>query len=972
MNEKGFFIFWACFCLPIAAWAQSIQLGDSLLKQGKQYDGSGNMQQAAFYYGEAYQIYRNFKDTTSWLEAGKEYASALVYRSKNDQAMELYKMLLRVDHPGNDVYNRGDIYNSMGWASNQIGKVDQAVEYYQKSLPLALESSDSLLIGIVYDNLGATQSEQGNYLKSLELRQKALPYFQSLNNQQSIAKTLNNIGSIYAELSLLDKAVEYYNQSLAIREEIGDVRMLSTIYDNIAGVQRDLGNYDQALIAFQKSLSYSKRAGTPRSTARILNNIGLLYKTLGEYDKARDYYRQSLAIKEETSGPRSLATTTNNLGKLLWEQGETEEAADHYQKSLALRKQVGNPYDIASSLNMMVDLELQEGDHKQARSYTHQIQAIGDSTENYNILKNASNHLGKINAAENNDRVALQHYKKAYAYSEYLPASNRLDILQQVAREYHKLNSDSAVVYGQKAVDIIEQNRLNAGATSDLKTGYFKKHSDFYKELASWVLQYEQDTARAFQLAEQAKARSFSDDLAKASQNIDQTLPEEVRVNREEQRNNIDSLYTQLETAEKAKKQAQISDDIRTAELNYAAYENKLMDEYPELEKMERPEPISLPRAQNLTDDQTAVLEYAVADNELIMFFISRDEVRVDQFSLPDDRPLDSVLTARVTDFRDAILANAKRTELRDASDQLYNALLNPFEESLDDYSNLVIVPDGALTYLPFEALLRNDRYLIEDFRIKYEPSLTSLTLLDTPEPVDQKELLAVAGSQFSEDRERVLSNNQLSALPSTVIEVDSIASHFRQVSMLKEDEVSEQAFKNLLQQNRYRYVHMATHGIIDEDRPRRSGLALSAKGEITASSKEDGMLRSSEIFGLDITSDMVVLSACNTGLGKVVKGEGILGLQRSFFYAGTSTVVVSLWNVYDRSTASLMTEFYKALINGEEESWIDSMLRWVGWDQSIPFGQKATAMRQAKLQMIDHPLFNHPIYWAPFIVVGR
>src|SRR5699024_4331325 len=145
------------------------------------------------------------------------------------------------------------------------------------------------------------------------------------------------------------------------------------------------------------------------------------------------------------------------------------------------------------------------------------------------------------------------------------------------------------------------------------------------------------------------------------------------------------------------------------------------------------------------------------------------------------------------------------------------------------------------------------------------------------------------------------------------------------------------------------------------------------AEAAVTASSKEDGILRSSEIFGLDLGSDMVVLSARNTGLGKVVKGEGMLGIQRSFFYAGTETVVVSLWSVYDRSTASLMKEFYKALIHDTaEESWIDTMLRWTGWDESIPFGKRAAAMRQAKLKMIEHPLFNHPVYWAPFIVVGR
>jgi len=356
------------------------------------------------------------------------------------------------------------------------------------------------------------------------------------------------------------------------------------------------------------------------------------------------------------------------------------------------------------------------------------------------------------------------------------------------------------------------------------------------------------------------------------------------------------------------------------------------------------------------------------------MFLIGRDEVRVEQFSLPRGQPADEALTSRVTRFRDLILSNAGRKELHTTAKDLFNILIKPFEQLLSQYSNIIIVPDGPLAYLPFGALLLDNRYLVEYFRIKYVPSLTSLTLLDSPEPVDRKELLAVAGSQVSVNiNNHLASTSRLSALPSTLMEVDSIASLFQRVSVLKDKHVSEQAIKHLLQQDRYQYVHLATHGLIDEDRPGRSGLTLSAEAAVTASSKEDGILRSSEIFGLDLGSDMVVLSACNTGLGKVVKGEGMLGIQRSFFYAGTETVVVSLWSVYDRSTASLMKEFYKALIHDTaEESWIDTMLRWTGWDESIPFGKRAAAMRQAKLKMIEHPLFTHPVYWAPFIVVGR
>jgi CHAT domain-containing protein len=301
--------------------------------------------------------------------------------------------------------------------------------------------------------------------------------------------------------------------------------------------------------------------------------------------------------------------------------------------------------------------------------------------------------------------------------------------------------------------------------------------------------------------------------------------------------------------------------------------------------------------------------------------------------------------------------------------------LIEPFSEHIHNYDNLIIVPDGALAYLPFEALRNDNRYLIERFKIKYVPSVSSLTLLKESEPEHEKQLLAVAGSEVvnidSETGRRV---NSYSALPSTLVEVDSIASHFSAVTKLKNEEVTESALKRHLNR-RYRYIHIASHGYIDEDQPNQSGLRLSGSGVIEASSEDDGLLKSSEIYRLNLSSDMVVLSACNTGMGKVVKGEGMLGLQRSFFYAGTSTVVVSLWNVYDRSTASLMNEFYKSILKQRQNSgssWWDKIARRIGWDDSIPFGEKAAAMQTAKLQLIDHPIYNHPVYWAPFIVVGR
>ncbi|HEX6983175.1 MAG TPA: CHAT domain-containing tetratricopeptide repeat protein [Balneolaceae bacterium] len=972
MNKRRF-LFLLAWLFPLSLSGQSLQLADSLFKKGRFYDEQGKMRQSAFYYREAYNVYREHQDTTGWLKAGKEYASALVYRSNNGRAMELYKMLLEVKHRANDVYNRGDILNSMGWSSRRIGKLDQALSYYQKSLPLALESRDSLLIAVVFNNIGVVYFKKGNYPGSLDYYRKSLPYYKGLGSLTSFARTLANIGHIYKELSVYGKALDYYRRSLIIRSQLENVNQLAGIHDLIAGVQFELGNYNQSLTALQKSLEYRREAEVPQATASTLNDIGLLYKNLGQYDKALDYYQQSLVIGKKTSGPASIAITTRNIAMVLWQQEKYEQASELYKKALTLKRRINNSYDIALSLQDLIRMELQSGNYYLARQYAGELKAIGDSTNSNDILADVYTWLGEIEKRQENFQQSLAHYKKAYVYSRFLSHSEQITPLKNIAEAFHRLNSDKAITFGQKAVAIIEESRTKAGALSELKSGYFSRHADFYIQLASWVLNYRQDKAEAFRLVELAKARSLSDELAKAAQDIAERLPEEVRIERNQKRHHINRLYSELEAAENSEQHASIQQKIRVAELSYAAYESSLYAEYPELRRFKSPEPLSLGEARVLAGEGTALLEYAVTDNQLIMFLISQNEVRVEQFSMSDDQGLEAELTARVSAFRSAVLAHASETVLQRRSSDLYNVLIEPFEDDLKKYSNLIIVPDGALSYLPFEALMQGGHYLIENYSIKYVPSLTSLTLLDSYASIEDKKLLAIAGSQFSQNELGTFRKSSLAALPSTLIEVDSIASHFKRPSVLTNREVSEGTVKKLLNRNDYQFIHFATHGVIDEERPWRSGLALSIKGKLTASSTEDGMLRSSEIFGLRLNTEMVVLSACNTGLGDVVSGEGILGMQRAFFFAGASTVVVSLWNVYDRSTAFLMNQFYDFILkNTGDEDWVDSLLRWVGWDESIPFGQKATAMRKAKLQMINHPLYNHPVYWAPFIVVGR
>jgi CHAT domain-containing protein len=314
--------------------------------------------------------------------------------------------------------------------------------------------------------------------------------------------------------------------------------------------------------------------------------------------------------------------------------------------------------------------------------------------------------------------------------------------------------------------------------------------------------------------------------------------------------------------------------------------------------------------------------------------------------------------------FRDAILSRAPEDSIKSLSEPIYQQIVAPFQNALSSYENIIIVPDAFLTYLPFEALQSNNNYLVSKFNIKYAPSMTGFSLITKPQQNTPPTLLAVGNSdQYA---------SQMPTLPSVDHEVKSIAGLFEEAATQNIKNVTEGIVKKRIQDN-YSFIHVAAHSIIDEENSAQNGIMLGRlKNETTL--EDDGFLRSSEIYRLNIPGSVVVLSACESGIGQMINGEGMLGLQRAFFTAGASTVVVSLWDVYDRSTTRFMPLFYKALLENND-SWADSwqnMLRWAGWDESVPFGQNAAALRAAKLTMLDHPKYRHPVYWAPFVVVGR
>ncbi|TVQ13302.1 MAG: CHAT domain-containing protein, partial [Balneolaceae bacterium] len=325
-----------------------------------------------------------------------------------------------------------------------------------------------------------------------------------------------------------------------------------------------------------------------------------------------------------------------------------------------------------------------------------------------------------------------------------------------------------------------------------------------------------------------------------------------------------------------------------------------------------------------------------------------------------------------ITDFRIAIENGRPLPEINRYGADLKKMLIDPAGDVINGASNLIIVTDGPLSYLPFEVLPRGNGYLISDFNLKYVPSMTVYSLLPGKRTAYDRDIFILSNPEFG-DLEQYSSfvNTPLTRLPHTRIEADSVASRFSGATRYHGAAATGAVIK-AHDLSRYRYIHLATHGIINMQHPRMSGLVLASSGQ-GSPGDNDAFLRVPEIHTLKLNADLVVLSACNTGLGQILKGEGVLGLQRAFFLAGSSSVMSSLWPVQDRSTASLMARFYRELhrLGDQDNTW---RYRMAGWFSNEPdkFGHKARALRNAKLEMINDPRFSHPRQWGGFVVHGR
>ncbi len=944
---------------------------DSLYQIGSTFYSQAKYEQAAEAYQFAAKAYLQKNDSLKWAGAVLREGDALMNRGEVQKGLDLFLFVNAHQPIAADAALRAEIQQDLGRIYRELEQYEKSKEHYLKGIEFANASKDSVLIATLNNNASYPYLYTGDYEKAFFYQKKAKQLYEATGKTYELAFVLNGIFLTARRLGLNALANKYIRQSLAIAKKVGNADMLDVAYHNTGSSYYALGKPDSAIIFYQKSLDISRELKNPYDITHTLINIGGLYKESGDAENALLYYNEALDYNRTTNRPISIANNLSLIGSVAANQGDYATASVFFKEAISKLEGVSSPEKRAEVYFNMAKMELDQKNYTKADEYISVSYRM--ARENNMPLVKAKSHkfYGKLAAEQGDFRKSLNEYRIYYNLTSKEIFTTSVWATIYLARAYEKVNSDSAFVLAEKAFGQIDSFRTNvAGLT--FRAGFFSKYAKFYNEVAEWFISQKGDTRKAFELVEAAKARVLMDELAEAEENLYQKLDESTLIHKQQMLKQIDRLHTQIRDAQNDREKEALRNDLKNLKFKYETFLNEVRGEIPEWEAFEYPEPLSAQGAMALIDAKTALIEYAFAGNQLMRFFITDNDITASVIDSLKNQSAKEYLSNDIRRFRKQIIQHKKEI----SSENLYSSLI-PEESLLKAHiTQIVVVPEGALSFLPFEALRNKNRYLIQDYNVKYLPSASIYPFIKEPHREVKYNLLAIAGSSFDDNNVRdkeVGSQKKYTSLPSTLLEVNSIATNFDNAKVLKNEDVTEAGLKSF-NLGDFRFLHFATHAEIDENHPSQSGLLLSKKTEVESLFGEDGRLNSTEISGLHLNADLVTLSACNTAMGKIVTGEGLLGLQRSFLTAGASSVVVSMWSIYDRSTSEFMSDFYKKMLKYEQEEYglWSQTLDWFGFYTYPMFDYKAKALRDAKLDMIAHPYYNDPVYWAPFILIGK
>ena len=838
------------------------------------------------------------------------------------------------------------------------GDLKQALRIQALASTIAERAGAPQAQALALNNTGLIYYDQGDFAEALNWYQRSLALSESLHDDAGTARSLNNMGAVLMDCGDLSGAWDNFQKSLALGEKTHNARLISNATGNMAIIYGRRGDYLQALALLKKTYDMHEPSGDKRALSIDLIDIGNVFLWQGDYAQSENYFQRSLATAESGGLKPLMAYALGDLGRLADFRGDLPDAIAKYEKSLAICNEVGDKVCASNALSFIGSISSELGNQAKAIDYFRKslemYQAMsggGEQTFNLARLAGAYNRKGDfaeaLRTAAEAVRLAENSGIREAAWRAHLEAGKAYQGLHESARAEREL---------AQSITTIEEIRLNVAGAETEQENFFEDKLEPYHRMLGVLVAAKRDR-EAFQFAERAKARVLVDVLKNGRTQLAELMTAEERDRDRDLRIKLASLNARLMRANQAPAPdaglvSRLSAELEQARLAYSGYETALYAQHPQWKLQSGAvEPVTLEQALQLTPEaDAAFVEFVVTDDTLYTFVSARGAVRV--FSAPVSR---KKLADQVEQFRRQLAE--RNLGFRASAAALYGLLLAPAARELQNKHHLILIPDGVLWELPFQALINPaGQYVLDTASVSYAPSLTALKAMievkggrkQTPAGV---QLLAMGnpawGGQLERRVKSMYRDQELGSIPLAETEVRQLANIYgeKQSHIYIGTEARESRFK--AEAGEAHVLHLATHGILNNASPLYSYLLLAGEGD---GSPEDGLLEAQELLHMQLRAELVVLSACETARGRVGAGEGVIGLSWALFVAGGPSTVLSQWKVESDSTSRLMVAFHQNRKNGLND---------------------AEALRRAALLIRREPAYQHPFYWTPFILIG-
>jgi CHAT domain-containing protein/tetratricopeptide (TPR) repeat protein len=915
-----------------------------------------------------------------------------------EKALDVYQQSLKLRREAGDRWSQAQSLNNIGLIYARMSDFNKALEYYAQALSLWRAVGDRNLELNTLNNIAGVSDELGDPQQALGKYEQSLKFWQEVGDSRLAAIASNNIAKIYDTWGDSQKALALYEQALLLHQQEKNLAGEAQVLDNLGMLYVGLGDARQAMESFDKALPIREKVKEQRGLALTQHNKAVALALQGEFREALKFYEKARAIREKERDKSGLALTLAGIGSAYASLGETEKALDYYRQSLDAQKEVGNLRGQAIVINRLGYAYTQMGDLVKASSHFEQALDLWDRVGDKQGKAMSLYGLAQVASGRNNLDTARNHIEEAISIVESLRAkvnSQQLRITYLAAKlNYYELAIDvrmqlyernSSMEHLEAAFNLSERSRSRSllELLAEMGSGIRGDGDPERLKRMNQLEGYLNAVSEKLVNLRSTKPRSEKDPLLA-------TQIESLRIKQ------IESLKAEYEQL--LNQQDKLRADIRAQSPRYA--------------QLMLSQPLRLSEVQQLLDGETVLLEYSLGDKSSYVWAVTRTSITgrrlmgreaIEQVARRLKDLMSSPPHMRPNELPvqfEARLNEAER-EYRQQAAELSKLVLEPIASNFGN-RYLLIAPDGLLRFIPFGALPKPDApeqradavargreplLMVDKYVIAYQPSASVMAMLRAyrrrpadklvaifADPVfdsnDERVRLAARrkqsgvrrqGSRAPEEQARRASPDStsrnlmdgepaLERLSSSLREANDIMKLVPRGSGMQV--IGFEASRAAAMRHdlgRYKIVHFATHGLLDDENPELSSLVFSLVDE--QGQHQDGYLLLHDVYNLSLPVEMVVLSACRTGVGKEAKGEGLIGLTRGFMHAGSARVVSSLWKIDTDDTAELMRMFYRHMLKG-----------------NLP---PAAALQAAQIEMRKLNR-NAPYRWAGFILQGE